>query len=118
MIALIAHNSQKPSLLEFVEKHREFFQKYPLVATEATGHILRTKGYECSLVPHGPRGGDIVIAAAITRHEIKAVFFFRDLMEAQPHEPDVTALLRMCDIYDVPLALNKATAECIVRAGL
>ena len=115
-IALIAHDNKKTELIEFVSKYRGFFANKTLVATDGTGAVLRTRGFEVELVPHGPCGGDIVIGAMICKKEIAAVFFLRDLMTAQPHEPDVTALLRMCDIYNVPLATNEATAICLVNA--
>lgn len=116
MIALIAHNSQKSSLVDFVLKQKTFFEKHVLVATNSTGGVLQEAGFDVTLVPHGPMGGDIVIGAMICKQEIKAVFFLRDLLSPQPHEPDVHALLRMCDLYNVPLATNLATAECLISA--
>lgn len=112
-LALIAHDSKKDCLIEFVSKH-SFFKQHKLIATASTGWLLQKSGFEVELVPHGPKGGDIVIAAQITQNQIGGVFFFRDLEMCQPHEPDVTALLRMCDIYNVPLALNLATAELML----
>lgn len=116
MIALIAHDRKKSELKDFVVKNKSFFQKTKLVATEATAKCLQEEGFEVEAVPHGPMGGDIVIGSMICRNQISSVFFFRDLMCSQPHEPDVTALLRMCDIYNIPLATNIATAACLVKS--
>jgi methylglyoxal synthase len=117
MIALIAHDNKKGELVAFVRRHLEFFQKRRLVATGSTGRVLiHELGLAVECVPHGPDGGDLVIGARVAQGEVQAVFFFRDPLTAQPHEPDVTALLRVCDVHNVPLATNPATAEAIIRA--
>ena len=115
MIALIAHDKKKLDLAMFVRQHRDFFMNTPTVATQSTGQTLRDKvGLDTELVAHGPDGGDLMIGARIAMGEIKAVIFFRDPLTAQPHEPDVSALLRICDVHNVPLATNLGTAEAIV----
>lgn len=115
MIALIAHDAKKSVLVQFVERHRDFFQRQSLVATGNTGTILNLQldlSVEC--VAHGPEGGDLIIGGRVAQGQIRAVLFFRDPLTAQPHEPDVSALLRVCDVHNVPLATNEATAEAVV----
>ena len=116
MLALIAHDQKKAALLTFVGRHLEFFRRRRCVATGTTGSLLNQQwnlNVEC--VAHGPEGGDLVIGARVTMDQITAVIFFRDPLTAQPHEPDISALMRVCDVHDVPLATNPASAECVVR---
>jgi methylglyoxal synthase len=113
-IALIGHDQKKEALVAFVRQHRDFFATQRLVATESTGQRLAAElGLEVELVTHGPLGGDLVIGAMVAQGQVTAVFFFRDPLTAQPHEPDVSALLRVCDVHSVPLATNEATADCV-----
>lgn len=116
MIALIGHDQKKGALVEFVRLHLEFFRMQPLVATASTGRLLQTQlgltHVEC--VAHGPYGGDLVIGGRVAEGRIHAVIFFRDPLTAQPHEPDVSALMRVCDVHSVPLATNPTTAEAII----
>lgn len=115
MLALIAHDQKKEILTAFVGRHKHFFEQHELVATGTTGERLqRELGLRVERVAHGPYGGDLVIGARIVQGLISAVFFFRDPLTAQPHEPDVSALLRVCDVHNVPLATNLATAEGVV----
>ena len=117
MIALIAHDQKKPLMLEFVRKHVDFFRQQKLVATGNTGKMLAEElGLEIERVTHGPNGGDLIIGGRVAEGRIDAVLFFRDPLTAQPHEPDVSALMRVCDVHDIPLATNHATAEAVVRA--
>lgn len=114
-LALIAHDRRKLDLAFFVRDHLEIFQREALVATLSTGTTLREKtGLQVELVAHGPEGGDLMIGAMIAMGEVEAVIFFRDPLTAQPHEPDVSALLRVCDVHNVPLATNLGTATAIV----
>ncbi len=115
MIALIAHDKKKLDLALFVRQHVEYFRGVRTVATFSTGQILRDKvGIDVELVAHGPDGGDLIIGGRVAMGEIRAVIFFRDPLTAQPHEPDVSALLRVCDVHSIPLATNLGTAEAIV----
>lgn len=116
MIAVIAHDQRKPEMLEFVRKHLPFFQKQTLVATGHTGRMIQEiLGVPVECVVHGPDGGDLIIGGRVAEGKVQAVLFFRDPLTAQPHEPDVTALMRVCDVHRVPLATNLGTAEAVVE---
>ena len=117
MIALIAHDEQKDDLLDFVGSHVDFFRTQDLVATGNTGTMLAEKlGLTVERVAHGPHGGDLIIGGRVAEGTVTAVLFFRDPLTAQPHEPDVSALMRVCDVHKIPLATNRGTAEAIVEA--
>ncbi|WP_420810881.1 methylglyoxal synthase [Deinococcus ficus] len=99
----------------FALRHREVLGAFPLVATGTTGSVLQKQAnLTVERVLSGPLGGDQQIGARIAQDRVLAVFFFRDPLTAQPHEPDVSALVRLCDVHDVPLATNPATAEALV----
>lgn len=116
-IALIAHDNMKNDLVEFSKKHADFFKKYPLVATGTTGkRIAEATGLEIHRYQSGPIGGDQQIGADIAMNQIEAVFFFRDPLTAQPHEPDISALIRLADVHKIPIATNQSTAELLVSA--
>lgn len=116
MIALIAHDAQKDDMLEFVRAQLDFFRTRKLVATGHTGKMLFEKlGLEVERVAHGPHGGDLIIGGRVAEGKIEAVIFLRDPLTAQPHEPDVSALMRVCDVHAIPLATNKATASAVVE---
>jgi len=115
MIALIAHDQKKAELVEFVRARLDFFRRWRLVATGSTGRRVREELHlDVEQVLHGPEGGDLMIGARAAQGEIEAIIFFRDPLTAQPHEPDVSALMRVCDVHDVPLATNAATADAVV----
>lgn len=114
-IALIAHDEKKPEMIEFARKHREALAECELFATGTTGKRLREEtmlAVECK--KSGPLGGDLQIGAAIADGRCDGVVFLRDPLTAQPHEPDISALLRICDVQDVPLSTNLASAELLV----
>jgi methylglyoxal synthase len=114
-VALIAHDKKKIDLIMFVREHLEVFKKCRLYATSTTGNLLREKvKLELTSFKSGPLGGDMQIGALIANDEIDFVIFLRDPLTAQPHEPDVSALLRLCDVHNRPLATNLATAEALV----
>jgi methylglyoxal synthase len=115
MIALIAHDALKLELLNFVRVRLDFFKTQNLVATGNTGKLLQEElGLHVERVAHGPFGGDLIIGGRAAEGKIKAILFFRDPLTAQPHEPDVSALMRVCDVHNVPLATNKITAAAVV----
>lgn len=114
-VALIAHDKQKAAILEFARTHRAVLARFALVATATTGKLLsRELGLDIECLLSGPMGGDQQIGARIAEDRITAVFFLRDPLTAQPHEPDVTALLRVCDVHNVPLATNLGAAASLV----
>ncbi|HGY09094.1 MAG TPA: methylglyoxal synthase [Oceanithermus profundus] len=114
-LALIAHDKKKADLIAFAKDHRDLLSRFRLIATGTTGKMLEQKaGLEVERVQSGPLGGDLQIGAAVAEDRILAVIFFRDPLTAQPHEPDVSALMRICDVHDVPLATNLAAAEAVV----
>jgi methylglyoxal synthase len=116
-VALVAHDSKKTALAAFAERHRTAFTDWELLATASTGEALReATGLRIRTVLPGPRGGDVQIGAEIATGEIDALIFLRDPLTAQPHEPDIAALLRVADVHNVALATNLASAECLVRA--
>ncbi|BCV25068.1 MAG TPA: methylglyoxal synthase [Firmicutes bacterium] len=115
-IALIAHDRMKSQLAEFVARHRDFFAQAQLIATGNTGRLLQERtGLEVERYQSGPLGGDQQIGAEIASRRVHAVFFFRDPLTPQPHEPDITALLRLCDVHYVPAATNPATGEVLLQ---
>ncbi len=114
-VALIAHDHKKSELGAFVAQYKSTFSRFSLVATGTTGAVLQQHtGLEIERVLSGPLGGDQQIGARIATESVRAVFFFRDPLTAQPHEPDVSALLRLCDVHNTPLATNLSTAEALV----
>ncbi|MFC5847173.1 methylglyoxal synthase [Deinococcus petrolearius] len=114
-VALIAHDKKKLELALFALAHRDVLARFPLVATGTTGGLLHKQtGLAVERVLSGPLGGDQQIGARLAEERVLAVFFFRDPLTAQPHEPDVSALVRLCDVHDVPLATNPASAEALV----
>src|SRR5690554_719592 len=115
-VALIAHDERKEALVDFVRSHVSVLENYPLIATRTTGTRLREElGLDIELVQSGPQGGDLQVGARIAEDQVLAVIFFRDPLTAQPHEPDVTALLRICDVHDVPLATNLGSANAVIE---
>lgn len=115
-LALIAHDGKKDDLMAFVARHKVWFERRELVGTGTTGGRIESMGLTVECLASGPLGGDAQIAARITEGELDAVMFFRDPMGKHPHEPDVNMLLRQCDVHNVALATNEATAELLVLA--
>ncbi|MFN3692361.1 MAG: methylglyoxal synthase [Fervidobacterium sp.] len=114
-VALIAHDKKKLDLAMFAKEWKDVFEKCELYATKSTGTIIEEKiGLKVNKFESGPYGGDLQIGSLIVSKEIDFVIFLRDPLTAQPHEPDVSALLRVCDVHNIPLATNLATAEAIV----
>lgn len=114
-VALIAHDKKKLDLAIFAREHADVLSRFPLIATSTTGGVLEGKaGLKVERLNSGPEGGDLQVGARIAEDRVKAVIFFRDPLTAQPHEPDVSALLRICDVHNVPLATNLGTAEAII----
>ena len=115
-IALIAHNKKKADLTKFVNDNKEAFSKHRLYATGTTGQILIDEvGLKVNRKKSGPLGGDQEIGSMVANGKLDMVIFFRDPLTAQAHEPDISALLRLCDLYEVPLATNKESAKLFVE---
>jgi len=114
-IALIAHDQRKLDLARFAQQHEALLSRFPLMATRTTGTVLHERtGLTVECLCSGPMGGDLQVGARIAEGRVEAVIFFRDPLTAQPHEPDVSALLRICDVHQIPLATNLASANAIV----
>ncbi len=114
-IALIAHNKKKDDLVKFVKEHVEFFRNYELVATGTTGgRIMEATGLNIKRYLSGPLGGDQQIGADVANGFIDAVFFFQDPLTSQPHEPDIRALGRLCDVHNIPMATNERAAQLLI----
>jgi methylglyoxal synthase len=116
-IALIAHDRKKQEMLAFVAAHRDQLAACRLIATATTGGLVaRETGLTVKAYLSGPLGGDLQIGSLIACREVDAVIFLRDPLTAQPHEPDITALLRVCDVHNVPVATNEASAALLLKA--
>lgn len=113
--ALIAHDNMKDDMVLFAQKHREILSKFTLYATGTTGkRLIDETGLPVHRLQSGPIGGDQQIGALIAAGQIHFVIFLRDPLTAQPHEPDVQALLRLCDVHKIPFATNITTAEIMI----
>ncbi|MEA3340611.1 MAG: methylglyoxal synthase [Chloroflexota bacterium] len=114
-IAIVAHDGKKADMVAFATFNREKLAKFNLVATGTTGSLLVEKvGLEVECLLSGPLGGDAQIAARVSQGEVDAVFFFVDPLDKHPHDPDIQTLLRACNVHDVPIATNVATADLII----
>ncbi|SEH14782.1 methylglyoxal synthase [Natronorubrum sediminis] len=115
-VALIAHDEPKPDLVEFARSHEEQLSDYELVATGTTGkRLVAETDLEVERTESGPYGGDMMIGAAVADGRLDGIIFLRDPLRAQPHEPDISALLRICDVHNIPLATNLSSAEFLIE---
>ncbi|WP_226039108.1 methylglyoxal synthase [Natrinema sp. DC36] len=115
-VALIAHDEKKPDLIEFARTHEEQLRAYELIATGTTGQRLRDEtDLEVERKESGPLGGDLMIGAEVAEGKLDGIVFLRDPLRAQPHEPDISALLRICDVRDTALATNLASAAFLIE---
>ncbi len=114
-IAIIAHDGRKPEMVHFLKENADALNRVQLIATGTTGKHVRQAGYEVDAKLSGPMGGDAQIAAMAAEEQLCAVIFFRDPLGKHPHEPDVQMLLRICDLYNIPLATNPASAKFMLR---
>jgi len=116
VLALVAHDSKKDDMVQLVKAHKDELANVELIATRSTGQCLEKRaGLAVTLLQSGPFGGDQQIGALVANGEVNAVVFLRDPLTAHPHEPDVSALLRVCDVHNIPLATNLATGEVILH---
>lgn len=115
-IALIAHDKKKDDMVRFVTAYENILKNHSLFGTGTTGlRIMEATKLTVTRFQSGPLGGDQEIGAMIAKNKMDVVLFFRDPLTSQPHEPDVSALIRLCDVYAVPLATNMGTAEVIIK---
>ncbi|SIS73319.1 methylglyoxal synthase [Alicyclobacillus vulcanalis] len=116
-VALIAHDNKKDDMVNLAIAYQNILKHHNLFATGTTGRRIReATGLEVHCFQSGPYGGDQQIGAMVANDEMDLVIFLRDPLTAQPHDPDISALLRICDVHNVPLATNLAAAEVLVRA--
>ena len=119
-IAVIAHDGNIKDAPDFLNRHMDFLKSVgtEIVATGTTGKHAQDAGLEVERLLSGPLGGDAQIAALVAEHQIAMVIFFRDPLGKHPHEPDVQMLMRVCDVHNVPIATNPASAEMMIRGFL
>ncbi|MEM7036258.1 MAG: methylglyoxal synthase [Bacteroidota bacterium] len=117
-IAIIAHDGKKPEMVAFVRDHWDFFKRKDihLIATGTTGKHVEKAGIIVERLASGPEGGDAQIASRIVEDAVHMVIFFRDPLGKHPHEVDVNMLMRICDVRNIPLATNPASAELLLAA--
>ena len=116
-IALIAHDRKKEEMLNFVLENKDVLSQYDLIATATTGKLIQEKaGLPVTTYLSGPLGGDQQIGSRVACQKVDIVIFLRDPLAAQPHEPDITALLRLCDVHNIPVATNAATGRLVLQS--
>lgn len=116
-IALIAHDGKKQDMLAFIRRFEAALAKHQLIATAGTGQLIRDHtGLRVQTVLAGPQGGDLQIGARVAAGEVDMVIFLRDPLAAQPHEPDIAALLRVCEVHNVPFVTNIAGAQILISS--
>lgn len=116
-IALIAHDKKKEEMIQFAKKNESILKKVELVSTGTTGlRVMENTNLQIYRYKSGPLGGDQQIGALVADHNVDMIIFLRDPLTSQPHEPDIMALLRLCDVYKVPLATNVESAQLLLDA--
>jgi len=114
-LALIAHDGKKAEMVGFVKDHIADLSKANLIATGTTGSYIQQTGLQVELKLSGPKGGDAQIAAMAAEGKVDGIIFFRDPLGKHAHEPDIQMLMRICDLWNVPLATNPATGALIIK---
>ncbi len=116
-IALIAHDGKKPLLIQWCEDNKEILKNHFLCGTGTTARMISDKtGLPVRGYNSGPLGGDQQIGAKVVEGRIDLIIFFSDPLTAQPHDPDVKALMRIAQVYDIPMAVNKASADFMITS--
>ena len=114
-IAIIAHDGTKDRLRGFLQSKTDSIKNHTIVCTKNTSKVIKQLDIEVEAVESGPLGGDAQIASKIVSNEVDAVLFLRDPLGKHPHEPDINMLLRLCDVYQIPLATNFTTADILLN---
>lgn len=115
-VALIAHDGKKDEMVELVRSNIPLLQELDLVATATTGKIINeASGLPVHRVASGPMGGDLQIGAMVAEGKIDSIIFLRDPLTAHPHDPDINALLKVCDVHNIPLATNVSSAKILLH---
>ena len=116
-IALIAHDKKKDDIIKLAIKYKDVLKEHRLFATGTTGSLIMAEtGLDIIRMKSSPLGGDQQIGSMIADGELDLVIFLRDPLTSQPHEPDVSALMRLCDVRNIPLATNKTSAAIMLKA--
>ena len=117
-IAIIAHDRMKADMVQFLNKNKTLLlqEHIKLIATGTTGGQAENAGFKVKRMLSGPMGGDAQIAARVAEGKTKMVLFFKDPNSSHPHEVDINMLIRVCDVHNIPLATNKATAQLLLNA--
>lgn len=117
-IAVIAHDGKKADLVQFLNRNSAVLKKenIRIIATGTTGSKVEAAGFKVKKMLSGPQGGDAQIAGRVAEGKTKMVLFFKDPLSSHPHEADVNMLIRVCDVHNVPLATNEATAQLLIDA--
>jgi len=117
-IAIIAHDQMKAQMVDFLEKNRTLLiaENIKLIATGTTGSRAENSGFRVTRMLSGPMGGDAQIAARVAEGKTQMVLFFKDPNSSHAHEVDINMLIRVCDVHNVPLATNEATAQLLLNA--
>lgn len=117
-IAIIAHDNMKAEMVQFLNKNKDVFNErgFKLVATGTTGKKAERAGFKVRKMLSGPLGGDAQIAGRVAEGKTSMVFFFKDPLSSHAHEADINMLIRVCDVHNVPLATNEATAQLLLEA--
>lgn len=115
-IAIIAHDGKKADMVQFLNKNKSLLLKenIKIIATGTTGAKAEAAGFKVKKMLSGPLGGDAQIAARVAEGKTKMVLFFKDPGSSHPHQPDINMLIRICDVHNVPLATNEATAQLLL----
>ena len=117
IIAIVAHDGKKAEMVQFLNEHSDFLHQpdITLIATGTTGSKVEKAGFKVTKLLSGPLGGDAQIASRVSEGKCDLVVFFRDPLAKHPHEPDISVLMRICDVHDIPLVTNPSSAYLLFQ---